>query len=80
MENYDYPVEDLEDTLERTCEKCGKKKEIEEVVRTCKRKHFVCIDCYMQEISKYYVDEPIFYIPCPRCLRPSLVVACAVYQ
>ena len=80
MENYDYPVEDLEDTLERTCVKCGKKKKIEEVVQVCEKKHFNCIDCYIQEISKYYVEERIFYIPCPRCKRPSLVTAYAVNQ
>lgn len=80
MENYDYPVEDLNDTLERICDKCGKKKPIEEVVQVCEGNHFNCIDCYMEEVSKYYVNEPIFYIPCPRCQGPSLVFAFAVNQ
>ena len=80
LETCDYPIENLEDTLERNCVKCGKKKEIEEVIQVCEKKHFYCIDCYIQEINKYYVEEPTFYIPCARCQRPSLILAYAVNQ
>ena len=80
LETYEYPIESLEDNLERTCIKCGKKKQIEEVTQVCERKHFICTDCYLQEINKFYVEEPIFYIPCTRCKRPSLILAYAVDQ
>ena len=80
LETYDYPIENLEDTLERECVKCGKKNQIDEVIQVCDGGHFSCINCYIQEIGKYFVEEPIFYVPCPRCKRPSLVTAFAVNQ
>ena len=80
LETYEYPIESLEDTLERTCIKCGKKKQIEEVIQVCERKHFNCIECYIQEVNKFYVEEPIFYIPCAECKRPSIILAYAVDQ
>ena len=80
LENYEYPIVNLEDTMERTCIKCGKKKQIEEVIQVCGGGHFNCINCYIQEVGRYYVEEPIFYIPCLRCQRPSIVTAYVVNQ